>query len=354
MSKKAILVGVNYLKSNKYRLSSPINDINIMRDFLVNYCNYQTEDIIMLSDSPKVEKSASFFNITKELKECNELDEDDFLFIFMSGHGSTIMDINGDESDDKDELFLPQDWEINKITDDLMKTILKDLKCRTFIMFDCCNSGTMCDLKYTYDIKNLELRNNLKTEDMKNDIICLSSSGENKNTFEKFVEKNLINNDKNKFYGELTIFFLQLMKNYLETNLTFVELTYESLLTYLNEYLFEMNQKDIDKKTVNYRLKHNILKNLNLKPFMSASNKTVIKNKFLYNLTDDKNEEREELNIVNVLKRKTVSSLSYKYLRLKRKTDYLEKINKNLVERNNKLLSVISGKLNYNFGMLNR
>ena len=144
------------------------------------------------------------------------------------------------------------------------------------------------------------------------------------------------------------------MKNYLETNLTFVELTYESLITCLNEYLFEMNQKDIDKKTVNYRLKHNILKNLNLKPFMSASNKTVIKNKFLYNLTDDKNEEREELNIVNVLKRKTVSSLSYKYLRLKRKTDYLEKINKNLVERNNKLLSVISGKLNYNFGMLNR
>ena len=35
-----------------------------------------------------------------------------------------------------------------------------------------------------------------------------------------FLEKNLINNDKNKFYGELTIFFLQVLK-YLEKNLSF-------------------------------------------------------------------------------------------------------------------------------------
>ena len=37
MVNKALLIGINYLTSNKYRLLSPINDVNIMKDFLINY-----------------------------------------------------------------------------------------------------------------------------------------------------------------------------------------------------------------------------------------------------------------------------------------------------------------------------
>ena len=362
MSKHAILVGVNYLKSNKYRLSSPINDIKLTKDFLVNYCNFHSNNITELSDSPDIKESGSFFNILKHLKKAQELTRDDFLYIYFSGHssrlGENIYNEEKEENEEEDvetkedelELFLPQDWEVNKFTNKLFIELLKDIKCRCFILFDCCNSGRICKLKYRFDVKKLEEKNYLKKKDMENNIICISSSSKNKNKFEKFIEKNLININKNKFYGELTIFFLQVVKNYLEVNLSFEELKYENLITLLNEYLTEVESPE--KKSVEYKLKHNVLKNTNLLPVVTVSNDIFKKTKFLYNLPDDNDEELKKQNNLNILKRKTVSSLSHKYLRLKRKTDFLERRNNELEQRNNKLLSVISGNVKYNFGLI--
>lgn len=349
MSKKALLIGINYLKSNKYRLSSPVNDINIVRDFLINYCNFQRDDIIMLSDSPKIKEAGSFFNITKYLKLLSDLDENDFLFIYFSGHKSRYID---DNEKVKDEIFLPQDWNINQLTSEYLNKYLLDYKCKTFVMFDCCNKRVDCNLKYNFNTKKMELLENLKLDEGKNDLIILTSGCINSNSYEKFLEKNLINNEKNKFYGELTIFFLQILKNYLETKLTFTDLKYENLIDLIHEYLIEL--KDNNNKPVSYILKHNILKNTNIIPHISMTAKKSIKNKFFYNSKNHENEEREEQNVLNVLKRKTVSSLSYKYLRLKRKHDYILKINSKLEERNNKLLTIVSGNLQYNFGMVNR
>lgn len=351
MSKKAILVGINYLKSNKYRLSSPINDITIMNDFLVNYCNFKNEDITMLSDSPKVKGAGSFFNIVKSLKYGEQLTEKDFLYIYFSGHSNRNLKETIEEKDNEDrELFLPQDWEVNKITLKLLESIVEKYKCRCFIMFDCCNSGGVLKYKYTYDVKRLEETIDMKKENKLNNIIMLSSNAENSNVFEKFIEKNLINNEKNKFYGELTIFFLQVLKNYLEKNLSFSELTYEKLVIELSEYLKDLTDGGI--RSVDYKLSHNFLLNKNLLPILTMSNKYYKSNKCFYNLEEDQDEIQKETNNLNILKRKTVTSLSYKYLRLNRKMVHLEKINSDLVERNNKLLSVVSGNINYNFGVI--
>lgn len=348
MSKKALLVGINYLKSNKYRLSSPINDIFIMKDFLINYCNFQEDDIIMLSDSPKIEEAGSFFNITKYLKTFKTLKRNDFLFMYFSGHKNRYLD----DEEDKGEIFLPQDWNINQITKDYFQQNITEYKCRTFIMFDCCNKRVDCNLRFNYNTKEMELMENLKVEEGKNNIVIISSNSKNKNLYEKFLESNLINNEKNKFYGEFTIFFLQIMKNYLEIKLSFTDLKYQDLVNILNEYVFDLEENN--DKPVSYILKHNILKNTNIIPYISMSNKKTMENKFFYTATDDANEEQETQNTINILKRKTVSSLSYKFLRLKRKYDYTLKINENLENRNNKLLSIISGNLNYNFGLVNR
>ena len=357
MSKKAaILIGVNYLKSNKYRLSSPINDIGIVNDFLVNYCNFNYDDITMLSDSPKVKGSASFFNIVKCLKYGQQLSEKDYFFIYFSGHScrdikDKITNIDTvDTADNDQELFLPQDWEVNKITEKLLESIIKNYKCRCFIMFDCCNSGKNYKYRYNYDVKHLQEKIEMQKKDQDNNIFFLSSSGINKNTFEKFLEKNLINSDKNKFYGELTIFFLQVLKNYLEKNLSFKELTYEKLIFELSEYLKDI--ENVDLKTVDYRLTHNFILNKNLLPLASISNNNFKNSKLFYSLEEDQDENQKEANNLNILKRKTVSTLSYKYLKLKRKTDYLEKINDDLQKRNDKLLSVISGNIRYNFGVI--
>ena len=91
-----------------------------MRDFFLNYCNIKETDIMILSDSPEYKQAASFFNIVKHIKLlAEELTSEDFLFMYFSGHGSSIPDINRDEKDKRDEVFLPQDWQISYISDDL-------------------------------------------------------------------------------------------------------------------------------------------------------------------------------------------------------------------------------------------
>ena len=319
-----------------------------MKDFLINYCNFQETDITILSDSPKIPEAGSFFNIVKHLKELNEkLTEDDFAFIYFSGHGSRIIDINNDEDDNYDEIFLPQDFQINYITDDLLNTILKDLKSRAFIMFDCCNSGTMCDFKYNYDVKNLIFKDDIKkNETINSEILCLSASAENKNTYEKFIHKNLINNEKNKFYGELTIFFVHCLKVYLEENLSLDNLKNEQLILYFNDFLNEIKEKD---KSVSYKLSHANIFNKNLKPIVSLSKLTTKNNIFLSTKNNDINIKVKEKEEVNKLKNISNSSLINKYRQIEKKYKHLIKINTELTKKNDKLLSIVSGNINFNY-----
>ena len=280
MVNKALLIGINYLTSNKYRLLSPINDVNIMKDFLINYLNYQEEDIIILSDSPKIKENASFFNIVKHIKLLGEdLTSQDFLFMYFSGHGGSIVDSNGDEVDKKDEIFLPQDWQVSYISDDLFHSLMNDFKSKLFVMFDCCNSGTMCDLKFSYNIKDYTSIDYLKKDnDDMGEIICISSCGENANTFEKYITKNLINEDTNKFYGEFTIFFLHVLKSYLEENLSFDKFTYEDLINLMHHYIHPL-PKDKD-FSVSQQLLHQNNYSNNLKPYLGLSYKELKKETF--------------------------------------------------------------------------
>lgn len=351
MVKKALLIGINYLNNSKYRLSSPINDIKIMKDFLVNYCNFQETDITLLSDSPNIPEAGSFFNIIKHFKELNEtLTEDDFAFIYFSGHGSRIIDSNNDEDDNYDEIFLPQDFQINYITDDLLNTILKDLKSRAFMIFDCCNSGTMCDFKFNYDVKNLIFNEDMKKkEEINSEILCLSASAENKNTYEKFIHKNLINNEKNKFYGELTIFFVHCLKVYLEENLSLENLNNEQLILYLNEFLNEIKDKN---KPVSYKLSHANILNQNLKPIISISKMSVKNNTFLYTKNSDINKKVKEKEEENKLKNISNNCLINKYRQLEKKHKHLIKLNTEIIKKNDKLLSIVSGNINFNYARL--
>jgi len=352
MVNKALLIGINYLTSNKYRLRSPINDVNIVKDFLINYLNYQEEDIIILSDSPKIKENASFFNIVKHIKLFSqELSSQDLLFMYFSGHGSTIVDSNGDEVDKKDEIFLPQDWQVSYISDDLFQSLIKDYKSKLLIMFDCCNSGTMCDLKFSYNIKDYTSIDYLKKKDDMIDIICISSCGENENTFEKYFSKNFINTDTNKFYGEFTIFFLHILKSYLEENLSFDNFKYKDLLKLMHYFV---NPLPKDKTiSVSEQLIHQNSYSINLKPYLGLSHTELLNEPFFSSKSSIDNLRFQEEGTINKLKQKNSSSLSYKVLRQHRKIDFLEKKNKKLAERIDKYMSIINEyKMASNFGMV--
>ena len=68
---KVLLVGINYLMNKDDILKSPINNIEILNDFLISYIGVDKKNIVMLSDSPNY-KNATFFNISTTLKNMTE------------------------------------------------------------------------------------------------------------------------------------------------------------------------------------------------------------------------------------------------------------------------------------------
>jgi hypothetical protein len=71
--------------------------------------------------------------------------------VLYSGHGSNVVDRNGDEADGRDEMIITSD--LKGILDDDLKAIIQtNLKkdVTLFAMFDCCFSGTILDLRYQY------------------------------------------------------------------------------------------------------------------------------------------------------------------------------------------------------------
>lgn len=145
------------------------NDVNLLKDHLIAEFGFTEETFITL-----INDQATRENILNEL---NKLVEDTYpgemCFIGFSGHGTQMIDRNGDESDGQDEAIAPYDTEIkdgefrNIISDDELEPIFEKLSSRrTVILFDCCHSGTLSrgineKGKYSRFLLNPEVKNNL-------------------------------------------------------------------------------------------------------------------------------------------------------------------------------------------------
>lgn len=151
---KALLVGINYIHSdNNIRLYGCINDAKHMQDVLQTNYGIENDDIIILVDDDDDEnKWPTKHNIEQSLhKLIDESENLSDIWIHYSGHGSYIDDIDGDEKDGKDEVLIPCDYRKNGvIVDDYFFNILNDCKCPVFLTIDCCHSGSMSDLTYSF------------------------------------------------------------------------------------------------------------------------------------------------------------------------------------------------------------
>ena len=148
--RRALFVGINYYGSNKALRGCIYDTINV-RNMMIDAYQYKTEHIVMLRDDVKdLALRPTRENILKELQSfvddsasCSEI------FFMYNGHGTRINDENGDETvDNKDECILAVDGKV--ITDDELFAIIKDAKCKCTLLFDSCNSGTICDLQWTF------------------------------------------------------------------------------------------------------------------------------------------------------------------------------------------------------------
>jgi hypothetical protein len=156
MSKKAVLVGINYFNTQA-QLFGCINDIVNIKNVLVQQYGYTDANIVSLRDDATTASQLPTRN--NILTHLNQLIRDSAgcseIWFHYSGHGAQIRDTNGDEQDGLDEIIVPSDYMSGGlITDDEIFNIVRNAKCKTMLIFDCCHSGSVCDMQWQFEYVN--------------------------------------------------------------------------------------------------------------------------------------------------------------------------------------------------------
>lgn len=154
--KKVLLIGITY-KNTKEELKGTITDVRNIYNYLTSI-GEKKENIRVLSEE-NVDGRPIQLPTKRNIEDSirwlvDGIKENESVFIHYSGHGSRIRDRSNDERDGFDEVLVPLDFQTNSvITDDwLYDNMITKIpeKSKLIGFFDCCHSGTMCDLKYNY------------------------------------------------------------------------------------------------------------------------------------------------------------------------------------------------------------
>ena len=108
--------------------------------------------------------------------------------------------------------MIPYDFQTKGvILDDEIYAIIKNVKCNLFLLLDCCHSGSICDLPWSYhyanDSKDLSLIN-INNNEINKNIYAISGSEDTQLSMEKY------NVFLQKKVGVLTNTFLMLLHYY--------------------------------------------------------------------------------------------------------------------------------------------
>ncbi|KAK9480532.1 caspase domain-containing protein [Lipomyces japonicus] len=168
--RKALLIGINYI-GQQNELKGCINDVHNIAKFLNQRCNYQYDDMVILTDD-QTQKPRSIPTRANMISAMQWLvknaQPNDALFFHYSGHGGQTKDLDGDEEDGYDEVIYPVDYQQagHLVDDDMHDIMVRPLApgVRLTAIFDSCHSGTALDLPYLYSTQGVLKEPNLAKE----------------------------------------------------------------------------------------------------------------------------------------------------------------------------------------------
>lgn len=173
--KLALVIGCMY-RSTRMQLNGTINDATNIVNALKTI-GFLSENIRFMHDNlpPSNDLFPKKANILRHMSQIlADAQTGDDVFIYFAGHGVQLLStqIKAEhsgvtESDGKDEALVPVDVVVkqgkngtttfdNIILDDTINMMLRRYGkegVRVYMMFDCCHSGTACDLRYNYSFK---------------------------------------------------------------------------------------------------------------------------------------------------------------------------------------------------------
>ena len=232
MSKKALLIGINYYETPAAQLNGCINDAVNMRNMLIDAYGYESANITVLRDDTAANKPTAA-NILKQLTtiiaQSASLKE---IWIHYSGHGSQINDTNGDEiADGKDEVIVPSDYvTAGVVTDDMIFNIIRKTRCPTMLIFDSCNSGTVCDLMWNFNAVSATQVSAIKTNKIavtNQNVFCFSGCRDEQSSAD------IYNSSSAQSCGALTTAFIESLR--LNKHNVDVKTLYLGVVAYLKQ-----------------------------------------------------------------------------------------------------------------------
>jgi hypothetical protein len=154
-TKRALLIGINYIKSPNARLYGCIEDIKNVQNMLMDAYGYAAQNITVLRDDDgnKMPTKANILLALQSIIAASRASDE--IWLHYSGHGTQVRDTNGDEADRLDEAIVPVDYlTAGMISDDDLFNLVRSIRCRAFLVFDSCHSGSVCDLQYSINYVN--------------------------------------------------------------------------------------------------------------------------------------------------------------------------------------------------------
>lgn len=214
---KILQIGINYFGTS-CELRGCINDVHNLNAFFRSEFDCSgTQFRLLLDDSKDKVFMPTKFNILAGLRWLIEgATADSCLFLHYSGHGSYTKDASGDEADGRDECICPCD-DTRIIDDELRKVLIDALPkgCRLFALFDCCHSGSVLDLKYTYGIsenligKQWTINSDNKYVDSKANVILITGCTDDQTSADAY--------EAGSFQGAMTYALLETVKSLKES-----------------------------------------------------------------------------------------------------------------------------------------
>ena len=183
-----------------------------LKKFFNHKCKLNNSNVCLLTDNTKLKPNRE--TILKKYKDLLiNSNRGDLLIFTYAGHGYYTRDRNRDEKDRKDELLITSDFK--SIKDDELKNILdKYLPAgvKVFILFDCCNSGTLMDLRYNYLSTNNynKIIVNNKCAETKGEVYFISGCKDNQESADAYIN--------NQYQGAMSWAFVKTISE--KNNLT--------------------------------------------------------------------------------------------------------------------------------------
>ena len=211
MRGKAILFGLNYVNIPRATLNGCINDVKQISQQIHTLFDGQLHVDVFTDDIDR--KNTSYDGIVQNLYDAaiqSYSDDLDFVWVHFSGHGSQKKDTSGDELDYMDEGICPSDFHIKGILiDDILNNVISKFNPKTKVLFvaDCCHSGSILDLKYSWNVDARKCKTDNKNCKIMNNVILISGCMDNQTSADAF---NLLNDKKH--IGALTASFIKVLE----------------------------------------------------------------------------------------------------------------------------------------------